>query len=67
MKVHVQYTVELDDLHIAALNSLYPEEMNREDIKNYLRDEGLGGLEEITNNFYWTKKEDQDRAGWSLN
>ena len=55
MKIQVRYTVELREDQLAALNSLRngEEEMTQKDIKRYLRDLGVGGLEELTTRFCW--------------
>ena len=55
MKIQVRYTVELKEDQLAALNSLCngEEEMTQKDIKRYLRDLGVGGLEELTTRFCW--------------
>ena len=61
MKIQVRYTVELREDQLAALNSLRngEEEMTQKDIKRYLRDLGVGGVEELTTRFCWRTYPDE--------
>ena len=53
MKIQVRYTVELREDQLAARNYLCGERVTQKDIKKYLRDLGVGGLEELTTRFCW--------------
>ena len=53
MKIRVQYTVDLRKDQLAMLDYLFGEKVTQKDIKRYLRDLGVGGLEELTTRFCW--------------
>jgi hypothetical protein len=59
MKIRVQYTVELRKDQLATLDYLCGgEKVTQKDIKRYLRDLGVGGLEELTTRFCWRKSDE---------
>ena len=53
MKIRVQYTVDLRKDQLAMLDYLFGEKVTQKDIRRYLRDLGVGGLEELTARFCW--------------
>ena len=53
MKIRVQYTVDIGKDQLAMLDYLCGERVTQKDIKRYLRDLGVGGLEELTTRFCW--------------
>jgi len=51
VKIRVQYTVDLRKDQLAMLDYLFGEKVTQKDIRRYLRDLGVGGLEELTARF----------------